>query len=266
MWLSEILFSANLNFSISWEYPNGLGVGCNVMGVNDTANFLSFLQALRKDSGGKKLLISAAVGITPWLGDTGTPVTDVSEFAKVLDYVAIMNYDVWGLSDGIVGPNSPLNETCGSKPSHGSAVSAVQTWTKAGMPPNKIVLGVAYYGRLFRVREKDANGNATDPDDLALYPPFDANDQPAGDQFDGVPGEPDVCGVKSTKPGGIIQFSGMITTKRFLDEEGKPLQGKKFKFDNCSETVRIPIQFELPNLIWLTAFHIRSDRRDHGFL
>jgi len=237
-------------------------VGCNLISPNDTANFLSFLRDLRT-AVGQNFTITAAAGITPWLSEDKTPVTNVSAFAEVLDYVAIMNYDVWGLSDGIVGPNSPLDETCAPPPnlSHGSAVSAVRAWTNAGMPPDKIVLGVAYYGRLFRV----SNENAAGPNgSLALYPPFDEKNQPVGDDGAPLPDDKDVCGVPVTKPGGIIQFSGMIT--KFLDEDGEPLPEKKFAFDGCSKTVRIPIQIEMHNLIWLTALRIRSNQRYHGFL
>ena len=57
------------------------------MSTNDSANFLSFLQTLRSQSGAQDLIISAAVSITPFAGPAGTPMTDVSGFAKVLDYI-----------------------------------------------------------------------------------------------------------------------------------------------------------------------------------
>lgn len=44
---------------------------------------------------GSKLILSAATATSPFIGPDGNPVTDVSGFAKTLDYVAIMNYDVW---------------------------------------------------------------------------------------------------------------------------------------------------------------------------
>ena len=43
-------------------------------------------------------LITAATAGTPFVGANGQPMSDVSDYAKVLDYVAIMNYDVWGVS------------------------------------------------------------------------------------------------------------------------------------------------------------------------
>jgi len=54
--------------------------------MNDTANFLSFLQTLRSMSG-PNLIISAAVLVRPFVGPDGKPLTDVSGFEQVLDYI-----------------------------------------------------------------------------------------------------------------------------------------------------------------------------------
>lgn len=93
---------------------------------------------------GKKLVLSAAVSLTPFAGADGTPSADVRGFAKVLDFIEVMDYDVWGSWSTAVGPNAPLNDTCAPSPAgqQGSAVSAVKAWTTAGMPASQIVLGV----------------------------------------------------------------------------------------------------------------------------
>jgi chitinase len=77
----------HLTAPYSWEYPNGVGIGCNVGSSSDVANFLLFLQALRQDPVGKGITMSAAVSIKPWMGADGNPSTDVSGFAAVLDYI-----------------------------------------------------------------------------------------------------------------------------------------------------------------------------------
>jgi chitinase len=71
----------------SWEYPNRQGIGCNTISANDSANFLSFLQTLRSQEGANELLITAAVSIRTFVGSDGNPMTDVSAFAQVLDYI-----------------------------------------------------------------------------------------------------------------------------------------------------------------------------------
>ena len=198
------------------------------------------------------MTITIAAGINPWLGEDGTPVKNVSDFVELIDYVAIMNYDIWGSWSKIVGPNAPLDDTCSQHPGTGSALSAVKTWTSAGMPPEKLVLGVASYGHSFRVRNASA---ITQDGSLASFPPFDEKDQPAGDQWDGRPGETDVCGNVSTTAGGIIQYSGMISLG-YINSNGTAEPGRIRRFDNCSQTVCILIRFEALELIWLTAFHV----------
>lgn len=69
----------------SWETPGKQGIGCNAVSANDTANFLSFLQTLR--SMDQSLILSAAVSLKPFIDSNGNPLSDVSEFAKVLDYI-----------------------------------------------------------------------------------------------------------------------------------------------------------------------------------
>lgn len=72
----------------SWEYPGVNGDDqCNTNSPNDTANFLSFLQELRQDPTGSQLTLTAATGITPFAGPDGTPSSDVSGFADVLDHI-----------------------------------------------------------------------------------------------------------------------------------------------------------------------------------
>ncbi|TDL29460.1 glycoside hydrolase [Rickenella mellea] len=130
---------------IDWEYPSQSGNG-NKFGPNDTANFLSFLQLLRSTLPSAK--ISAPVQTSTFVGPNGDSLIDVSAFANALDWVMIMNYDVWG-SSSTPGPNAPLSDGChnSSQPT-ANAYAAVNAWTAAGIPPSKIVLGVPSYGYL----------------------------------------------------------------------------------------------------------------------
>ena len=237
-----------------WEYPNKDGVGCNVRSTSDSANFLSFLQELRQHpvAAPGKLVLSAATSIVPFAGDdaTGTPMTNVSAFADVLDWIEVMNYDVWGSWSTAVGPNAPLNDTCISDTTSstsvtaaGSAVSALQAWTAAGFPASQIVLGVPSYGHSFFVSSTDAY--ATTPDAassatnltanplLASYPSFVAASQPMGDAWSGAAG-PDICGVQQLA-GGTWDMWGLIDAG-ILNADGSPAAGMGFRFDTCSQT------------------------------
>ncbi|KAK7683490.1 hypothetical protein QCA50_013324 [Cerrena zonata] len=182
-----------------WEYPNALGIGCNEKSPQDTENYLQFLTELRATDVMQGKVMSAATSITPFFDSNGQPSSDVSGFAKVLDHISIMNYDVygnWSSADG-VGPLAPLDDTCGVPGQLGSATSAVKLWTDAGFPASQIVLGVAAYGRSFFVTDADAtatSNSATSNSSLealpqgafaiAAYPSFNPAQQPMGDSRD----------------------------------------------------------------------------------
>ncbi|KAG2366205.1 glycoside hydrolase family 18 protein, partial [Suillus spraguei] len=261
-WLGSVWFSSNIATSknrtafvktltdfvhkykldgiqFSWEYPGKQGVGCNKISVDDTSNYLQFLQELRKKTAGENLTVSAAVSLEPFTDASGKPSADVSGFAKVFDYITLMNYDVWGPSSTHVGPNAPLNDTCASPENRqGSAVSAIKAWTSAGMPINKIVLGVASYGHSFSVSPSAAFDSGSKTPDLAgttlaAYPAFDASKQPLGDAWDDT-SSVDVCGVRHG-PGGTFRFWGLVDAG-FLNKDGTPADGIDVRYDECSQT------------------------------
>ncbi|KAJ7814345.1 glycoside hydrolase family 18 protein [Mycena olivaceomarginata] len=220
-----------------WEYPGASGIGCNTNDtVNDTANFLAFIQELRADPIGSKLILSAATSITPFIDSDGNP-SDVSGFSEVLDYIAIMVYDLNGPWSSAVEANAPLNDSCApSAYQNGSAISAVHAWNAAGMPMDQIVLGVASYGHSFRVSESDAFTDGCSQTQLALYVPFNVSDAPVGDSWDGAAG-PDECG-NPQGPGGIMNFWGLIQ-QGYLNADGIQKDGVPYLFDECSQTAYV---------------------------
>ncbi|KAG6854346.1 hypothetical protein C0991_007851 [Blastosporella zonata] len=216
-----------------WEYPNNQGIGCNAISSSDTANFLSFLQELRKDPVGKSLILTAATAIAPFMNAEGSPSSNVAGFAKVLNFIAVMNYDIWGPWSPTVGPNAPLYDSCAAAANQvGSAASAVAKWTKAGIPNGQLLLGVPAYGHSFRVHKVQAykSGSSTV---LASYPLFDASSHPAGDSWDDLPGV-DVCGNQQNQ-GGVINFWGLIANG-YLNNDGSVKAGISSAYDTCSQT------------------------------
>ncbi|KAF8622115.1 hypothetical protein AX15_007250 [Amanita polypyramis BW_CC] len=216
-----------------WEYPGLQGVGCNLVNPQDSANFLAFLQELRSHPDGAKLILTAATQIVPFRGVNGQPSTNVAGFAHVLDWAAIMNYDVWGPWSPKVGPNAPLDDSCAEPANRiGSAMSAVKAWHAAGFPYNRLVLGVASYGHSFRVKPSNAFSGYS----LASYPQFDSSNEPVGDAWDDAAGV-DVCG-NPTGPGGNVNFWGLVSLG-YLNNHGKPQNGIAYKFDDCSKTAYV---------------------------
>ncbi|KAJ7797115.1 glycoside hydrolase superfamily [Mycena olivaceomarginata] len=144
---------------------------------------------LRADPIGSKLILSAATSITPFIDSDGNP-SDVSGFSEVLDYIAIMVYDLGGPWSSAVEANAPLNDSCApSAYQNGSAISAVHAWNAAGMPMDQI---------------SDAFTDGCSQTQLALYVPFNVSDAPVGDSWDGAAG-PDECGFLKSK--GLGGFS-----------------------------------------------------------
>ncbi|KAF9268382.1 endochitinase [Marasmius fiardii PR-910] len=214
-----------------WEYPNRQGLGCNTINANDTANFILFLEELRCHPVGKDLIITSAVSITPYNDASGNPSSDLSRYAATQDFITIMNYDVWGPWSASVGPNGPLDDSCAAPANQqGSAVRSVAQWTAAGVPLNKLLLGLPAYGHGFTVNVADAfkNGSTTE---LAEYPPFNASNRPNGDQWDDPAGAVDACGVVNPA-GGIFTFQGLID-EGYLATDGTPKLPSRF--DNCSK-------------------------------
>ncbi|KAJ7929904.1 glycoside hydrolase [Mycena leptocephala] len=126
---------------IDWEYPGHQGEGDNEVCEYDSANFLSFLQLLRIELP-PSAAITAAVLTMPFYGSDGEPMRNVSQFANVLDWILLMNYDVWGASAN-PGPNAPLSDACNnSSQPEANAVAA-------------LVLGVPSYGYASNAATRD---------------------------------------------------------------------------------------------------------------
>ncbi|RUS21429.1 chitinase [Endogone sp. FLAS-F59071] len=125
---------------IDWEYPGAEGNTNDFDAASDADNFLLLLTALRqaldaKYIGSNRKEISAATDIEPF-SKNGSPLKDVSAFVPILD-----RYGSWSST---TGPNSPLNPS----PENPLAIThAVQSWSSAGMPASKIIIGIAFYGR-----------------------------------------------------------------------------------------------------------------------
>lgn len=144
-----------------------------------------------------------------------------------------MNYDIKSNPAVGAGPSSPLNDTCApAGVRNGSAISAVNAWTAAGMPPSQIVLGVPAYGHSYVVPPSQI----TSPNVTQLfYPPFSLSLELPGDSWDGDGGL-DVCAVLQG-PGGIYTYRGLMD-QGFLNKDGTEVEDARihYRFDECSQT------------------------------
>ncbi|HUS26082.1 MAG TPA: glycosyl hydrolase family 18 protein [Nevskiaceae bacterium] len=137
---------------IDWEFPgspNGhLG---NHTSPNDTANFTALLAEFRSQLSaqgnvdGKYYRLTAAV---PSGGDDINKI-QVSQVAQYLDYAGIMSYDMHGAWENTTNFQAPLYPSSSDPDaSRGFTIDqAVQRWQNAGLPANKLVVGVPFYWR-----------------------------------------------------------------------------------------------------------------------
>ncbi|KAI8325403.1 glycoside hydrolase, partial [Martensiomyces pterosporus] len=165
---------------IDWEYPGRLGDNCNKYDpANDTNNFLSFLQDLRNQLdttfGSRTKLLTLAVRVQPFDGPNG-PISDVSAFAKVVDYINLMQYDIMGSWEPTTGPNAPLQYTPG-KGEQFSFASAIDAWSSAGWPTSQMNAGIPFYGHSTTALQ-DMSKNPSN-----MYVPISST-VPQGDQDD----------------------------------------------------------------------------------
>lgn len=227
--VAQFAYANNLDgIDFDWEYPGKQGAGCNIVSSNDTANFLEFITELRQQA--PNLTLSAAVSILPFVDSTGSPTTNASGFAQQLDWIEIMNYDVFGSFSSVTGPNAPLDDSCSPNPS-GSAKSAVAAWTAAGFPADQIVLGVPAYSHSFSVPSSTAAPNGQ----IQLYTSFSAANEPQGDAWDYIPpGSTDICGNPQSA-NGVFNFWALVGYG-YLNSDGSVASGMLSTFDNCSQT------------------------------
>ncbi|MGL4335766.1 MAG: glycoside hydrolase family 18 protein [Turicibacter sp.] len=147
---------------IDWEYPTtpGGGISCH---PDDTKNFTLLLKQVRKDldelrkETKKEYLLTIAAGATR----SYIKNVEVKELNKVLDFVNVMTYDMGG-SFNVTGHHtnlypSTLTKKYGETYYPGGAFY-IDQFLQAGMDLNKLVLGIAFYGRGASKVENKNNG------------------------------------------------------------------------------------------------------------
>lgn len=142
---------------IDWEFPGSTNghTGNHTDPVNDPANYTALLQEFRNKlntrgaADGKYYRLTAAVGSG---GDEVNKI-QVGSVAPLLDYAGIMSYDMHGAWES--GATDKTNFQAPLYPSpndpdtvhHFTVQESVQRYTSAGMPANKIAVGVPFYWR-----------------------------------------------------------------------------------------------------------------------
>ncbi|EWC44902.1 hypothetical protein DRE_00961 [Drechslerella stenobrocha 248] len=141
-----------------WEYPGAPDIpGIPPGGKNDGANYLKFLQMVRAAlPAGKTLSIAAPASF--WYLQGFHP---LDQFAKTLDYIIYMTYDLhgqWDYGNKWASPGCPAGNCLRSHVNSTETYDSLVMVTKAGVPSNKVIVGVSSYGRSFKMAQAGCTG------------------------------------------------------------------------------------------------------------
>jgi len=138
---------------IDWEYP-GQGVAGIRYRPEDKQNFTRLLQTLRETldaqsvaqqrTGNNRYLLTIAAADREYFD-----YTEMDRVHVYLDWINLMSYDFFNSLTATTGQHAGLYRSEHALPRDRNADSAVTQYLVAGVPADKIVLGVAFYGRGF---------------------------------------------------------------------------------------------------------------------
>ncbi|WP_084571251.1 glycosyl hydrolase family 18 protein [Deinococcus misasensis] len=140
---------------IDWEYPGGGGLPTNTVSAADKQNFTLLLKefrtqldALTASTGKKYELTIAAPGGVDKLANQ-----EPNLYKDYLDFINIMTYDFRGAWDA-TGPTNFHSNLYPNPNDPGTGVvknysvdTIVNAFLTAGVPANKLVIGIPFYGR-----------------------------------------------------------------------------------------------------------------------
>lgn len=135
-----------LGLDIDWEYP-GSGAAGIATHPNDSKHFTLLLTDLRKgldaltQKDGRPRLLAVALGADPSLAKA----IDCKAVGGIVDQVNLMTYDLQ--AQKIASHHTPLYSANDRFPL--SADNAVKVFSQAGIPKAKIMLGAAFYARIY---------------------------------------------------------------------------------------------------------------------
>lgn len=131
---------------LDWEYPAISGFPGHTYRTADRNNFTALVKELRIFNKKEFEISFAAGGFTGYIDSS----IDWKEIIPYINFVNIMSYDLVHGYSTVSGHHTPLYSTPQQVE---STHHAVQLLLKLGVPKDKLVIGMAFYGRLFKIEE-----------------------------------------------------------------------------------------------------------------
>jgi chitinase len=136
---------------IDWEYPVIAGFPDHRYAPSDKDNFTDLIKRLRNKLGNSKEISFAAGGFTQFLQSS----IDWKNVMPRVNRVNLMTYDLIGGYSTVTGHHTALYSTQSQVESSDHAIHYLDS---IGVPRNKLVLGAAFYARVFENVENVNNG------------------------------------------------------------------------------------------------------------
>jgi chitinase len=136
---------------LDWEYPAIQGYPGHRFTPDDRHNFTLLLRELRSALGPGYELSFAAGGFTEFLHDA----VEWDQVMPLVDRVNVMSYDLVNATSEWTGHHTPLYSTADQRESTDNAVRYLDS---LGIPPGKIVIGAAFYARVWEQVQNKNNG------------------------------------------------------------------------------------------------------------
>jgi chitinase len=136
---------------LDWEYPAVEGYPGHRYTPEDKNNFTALIYQLRKTLGEKQIIAFAAGGFQKFLDEA----VDWKSVMKKVNYVNLMTYDLVNGYSKTTGHHTALYSSA-SQPE--STDNAVEYLIKKGVDPSKLVIGSAFYSRIWQNVPNENNG------------------------------------------------------------------------------------------------------------
>ena len=127
---------------LDWEYPTVEGYPGHSFKPEDKPNFTALVRELRRTLGDAYEISFAAGGFQHFLDES----VEWKEVMSLVDRVNLMTYDLVNGNSTVTGHHTGLYST---PQQHESTDNAVQYLKKIGIPASKLVIGAAFYGRIW---------------------------------------------------------------------------------------------------------------------
>lgn len=128
---------------LDWEYPGIEGFPGHAFSDQDVPNFTDLVKRIRAAMGKRYILSFAAGGFTKYLEAS----IEWKKVAPLVDYINLMTYDLVNGYSKQTGHHTALHATAQQPEATDHCVDYL---LKAGVPARKLVIGAAFYARVWK--------------------------------------------------------------------------------------------------------------------